>query len=87
MEDERQDRERAQARGGQDGVHPVRPRRVRSEGHGALVGWRMPPLERLAPVRMSAGEKLWMGVLRGYLVLSGGLVLVRIVQLALGGHG
>jgi len=48
--------------------------------------WRMPPLERLAPVRMSAGEKLWMGVLRGYLALAGGLVLFRILQLAISRH-
>jgi Mn2+/Fe2+ NRAMP family transporter len=48
--------------------------------------WRMPPLERLAPAAMSAGEKLWMSVLRGYLVLAGGLVLVRIVELAIRRH-
>jgi NRAMP (natural resistance-associated macrophage protein)-like metal ion transporter len=49
--------------------------------------WRMPPLELLPPVRMSALEKVWMTVLRGYLVVAGGLVLVRIVQLAVTGHG
>jgi Mn2+/Fe2+ NRAMP family transporter len=48
--------------------------------------WRMPPLHLLAPVRMKPGEKLWMGVLRGYLALSGGLVLARIVQLAISRH-
>jgi NRAMP (natural resistance-associated macrophage protein)-like metal ion transporter len=48
--------------------------------------WRMPPLHLLTPVQMSVGEKLWMGVLRGYLVLSGGLVLIRIVQLAISRH-
>ncbi len=49
--------------------------------------WRMPPLDLLPPVRMSGLEKAWMAVLRGYLVLAGGLVLARIVQLALTGRG
>jgi Mn2+/Fe2+ NRAMP family transporter len=45
--------------------------------------WRMPPVGELSPRRMTRAEKAWMLVLRGYLVVSGGLVLVRIVQLAL----
>lgn len=45
--------------------------------------WRMPPLDRLAPSRLGTGERLWMGVLRLYLVIAGGLVLVRILHLAL----
>ena len=48
--------------------------------------WRMPPLHKLAPAQMSASTKLWMVILRGYLLLAGGLMLVRIVMLALG-HG
>ena len=47
--------------------------------------WRMPPLATLAPARMSRAGKLWMAVLRGYLVVAGGLVLVRIIMLAMGG--
>jgi Mn2+/Fe2+ NRAMP family transporter len=49
--------------------------------------WRMPPLAELAPAHMSRLEKVWMTVLRGYLVIAGGLVLFRIAQLALGRHG
>jgi len=49
--------------------------------------WRMPPLETLAPKPMTALNRTWMFVLRGYLLLAAGLVLFRIVQLALGGHG
>jgi len=49
--------------------------------------WRMPPLERLAPPRLGAPQKLWLGVLRGYLAIAVGLVIVRVVQLALSGHG
>ena len=45
--------------------------------------WRMPPLDALAPAIMGRGEKLWLGILRLYLVVAGGLVLFRIVHLAL----
>ena len=48
--------------------------------------WRMPPLDRLEPARLGAGERLWMGVLRLYLVVAGGLVLLRIIHLALAHH-
>jgi hypothetical protein len=47
--------------------------------------WRMPPLGELAPLRMTTLTRAWMAVLRGYLVVAGGLVLVRIVALATGG--
>ncbi|WP_232833996.1 MULTISPECIES: hypothetical protein [unclassified Sphingomonas] len=47
------------------------------------AAWRMPPLERLAPLVLGRGERLWLGTLRLYLVVAGGLVLVRIVHLAL----
>lgn len=45
--------------------------------------WRMPPLDALAPATLRPGEKLWLTVLRLYLVVAGGLVLIRIGQLAL----
>jgi len=48
--------------------------------------WRMPPLDELSPAHITPLTRVWMLVLRGYLVVAGGLVLVRIVQLAtLGG--
>jgi Mn2+/Fe2+ NRAMP family transporter len=47
------------------------------------AGWRMPPLAELPPRRLGAGERLWLVVLRAYLFLAGGLVLARIVSLAL----
>jgi Mn2+/Fe2+ NRAMP family transporter len=47
--------------------------------------WRMAPLEILPPVQMSTLSRIWMIVLRGYLVVAGGLVLVRIFQLATAG--
>ncbi|MGH6677890.1 MAG: divalent metal cation transporter, partial [Bradyrhizobium sp.] len=47
--------------------------------------WRMPPLKTLPPARLSLLSRIWMVVLRGYLVVAGGLVLLRIVQLATAG--
>jgi len=48
--------------------------------------WRMPALGKLQPATMTPLVKLWMAVLRGYLVVAGGLVLFRIVQLSIGRH-
>ncbi len=44
--------------------------------------WRMPPLRTLAPAQMTSGTRLGMIALRGYLLVAGSLILVRIVQLA-----
>ena len=51
------------------------------------ASWRMPPLATLPPAKLSLAAKIWMGVLRLYLVVAGGLVLIRIVSLAIGGGG
>jgi NRAMP (natural resistance-associated macrophage protein)-like metal ion transporter len=48
--------------------------------------WRMPPLDQLPTGRLTGTRRLWMGVLRGYLLIAAGLVLVRIVQLMSAGH-
>lgn len=45
--------------------------------------WRMPPLESLAPAELTLLSKTWMLVLRGYLLIAAGLLLARLVQLAL----
>ncbi len=47
--------------------------------------WRMPPLDQLPPARLSKLSRIWMIVLRGYLVVAAGLVLLRIFQLATAG--
>jgi Mn2+/Fe2+ NRAMP family transporter len=47
--------------------------------------WRMPPLDQLPPARLSLASRIWMIVLRGYLIGAGGLVLFRIFQLATSG--
>ena len=45
----------------------------------------MPPLDRLAPLRMTLLTRTWMVVLRLYLLVAGGLLIVRIIQLAIKG--
>src|SRR5579884_952213 len=45
--------------------------------------WRMPPLALLTRPRLSAGRRLGLTVLRGYLVIAAAMVVVRVVQLAL----
>ncbi|HLH98988.1 MAG TPA: NRAMP family divalent metal transporter [Xanthobacteraceae bacterium] len=44
--------------------------------------WRMPPLAELRPAKLTTLNRIWLIVLRSYLILAAGLVLARIVQLA-----
>ncbi len=46
--------------------------------------WRMPPLALLARPAMSAGRKIGMSALRLYLAVAMVLVIIKIVQLAIG---
>jgi NRAMP (natural resistance-associated macrophage protein)-like metal ion transporter len=46
--------------------------------------WRMPPLAELGRTDLSTGRKLGMGALRGYLAVAMVLVIVKIVEVALG---
>ena len=48
--------------------------------------WLMPPLHRLAPARITPLAKGWMALLRLYLLVAGGMVLVRIIHLAILGQ-
>jgi Mn2+/Fe2+ NRAMP family transporter len=58
-------------------------RRVWRDSFGQMI-WRMPPLDQLPPpAHMTPLTRIWLAVLRGYLVVAGGLVLWRIVELAL----
>jgi Mn2+/Fe2+ NRAMP family transporter len=55
--------------------------------HQALrAGWRMPPLAQLPPRRLGKGERIWLIVLRAYLLVAAGLVVIRIVSLATGAN-
>ena len=47
--------------------------------------WRMPPLAMLAPVRMSVSRRVAMSAMWAYLGAAIALVIVRVVQIALGG--
>jgi Mn2+/Fe2+ NRAMP family transporter len=48
------------------------------------MSWRMPPLALLKPVQWSAGTKLAMLVLRGYLVISVLLLIVKAIRIGQG---
>jgi hypothetical protein len=48
------------------------------------TSWRMPPLALLAAPKLSAGSRVGLTVLRTYLLIAMVLVIVRVVQLALG---
>jgi NRAMP (natural resistance-associated macrophage protein)-like metal ion transporter len=61
---------------GQPALPPVSPRR--------RAVWRMKPLDELPPPALSRGTRLGMVVLRAYLVAACAMVVVRVVQLALG---
>ena len=47
--------------------------------------WRMPSLHELPPVQLTVLNRIWMIVLRTYLVVAAGLVLLRIFRLATAG--
>ena len=47
------------------------------------ASWRMPPLEQLPSAQLTLSNRIWMGVLRGYLVVAVALVVVKVVQSAL----
>jgi natural resistance-associated macrophage protein len=59
-------------------------RRVCTDSYGRMV-WRMPPLDQLPPAQLTPLTRIWLTVLRGYLVIAGGLVFWRILELALSG--
>lgn len=50
----------------------------------ARATWRMPPLDTLPAPNLTLSKRIWMGVLRGYLVIAVALVITKVVQVALG---
>ncbi|MFF3575039.1 NRAMP family divalent metal transporter [Nocardia jiangxiensis] len=60
------------------------PPPVPASEHAEKDHWRMPPLTLLEPVTWSAGTKLGMLALRGYLVVGAILLLVKAIQLGRG---
>jgi Mn2+/Fe2+ NRAMP family transporter len=65
-------------------IYLVVPRAAPAEpvNPSARDTWRMPPLTELAPRPLTMLNKVWLLVLRAYLVIAAGLVLVRILTLA-----
>ena len=49
--------------------------------------WRMPATSELPPAQLSVLNRLWMAVLRGYLVVAAGMLLYKMVQLAIAPAG
>ncbi|MDU0960664.1 MAG: manganese transporter, partial [Bradyrhizobium sp.] len=46
--------------------------------------WRMPPLNRLPALHMTLMTKVWMGVLRGYLLIAVALIGFKVFVAATG---
>ena len=49
------------------------------------VQWRMPPLEQLPPASLTLMSRVWMGVLRAYLLIAAGLLLFKLFHMATDG--
>ncbi|HTD37560.1 MAG TPA: NRAMP family divalent metal transporter [Candidatus Limnocylindrales bacterium] len=60
-------------------LHAARTRHARARRDT----WQMPPLEKLPPAQLTPLNRLWLIVLRGYLIVAVALVVVRVVQIAL----
>ncbi|MGU7770423.1 NRAMP family divalent metal transporter [Burkholderia sp. MR1-5-21] len=43
--------------------------------------WRMPPLNELPPPNLTLSKRVWMGVLRSYLIVAVILFIVKVVQM------
>jgi NRAMP (natural resistance-associated macrophage protein)-like metal ion transporter len=50
---------------------------------GARDMWRMPPLDELPAPNLTLSKRVWMGVLRGYLIIAVALVAVKVVQMTM----
>ena len=63
---------------GRTGQHYLKETREARETRDT---WRMPPLDQLPPPNLTLTKRIWMGVLRGYLIVAVGLVVVKVVQM------
>ena len=57
--------------------------RPAAQQQAAKAGWRMPPLDQLPAPELSLPNRVWMGVLRGYLVVAVGMIAYKILIAAL----
>ena len=58
------------------------PVRLQKPTRSELDHWRMPPLEQLRPLKVTLSTRIWMGVLRGYLVAAALLVICKVILIA-----
>jgi hypothetical protein len=66
-----------------DSARPSVPReRPRVSSHFDRSGWRAPRLETLGPIQLTTARRIWMLVLRAYLVIAVVMVIVRVTQTA-----
>jgi hypothetical protein len=61
-----------------------RPEDVSAATPAVRMSWRMPPLDELPAPSLSLAKRVWMGLLRAYLVGAVVLVAVKVVQIAAG---
>jgi NRAMP (natural resistance-associated macrophage protein)-like metal ion transporter len=54
---------------------------VQTYSKDAQNSWRMPALDELPAPNLTLTKRIWMGVLRGYLLLAVALVVVKVVQM------
>ncbi|WP_125616490.1 NRAMP family divalent metal transporter [Specibacter cremeus] len=64
-------------------LHPAAAR-TRPVDRSGRATWRMPPLALLTAPTMSLTRRVGMGMLRGYLLIAMAMVVIRVVQIALG---
>lgn len=64
---------------GQDKRHDRVANKGAMQGSDA-ANWRMPPLSQLKPLTMSLSNKVWLGVLRVYLVVAVGMVIYKVIE-------
>ena len=67
------------------GIGPSVERPVEPAPRLLRAAWRMPALAELPPRQLTTLNRVWLFVLRAYLIVAGGLVLMRIITLATGG--
>jgi NRAMP (natural resistance-associated macrophage protein)-like metal ion transporter len=67
------------------GIRPAVEAPVEPAWRSLRNTWRTPPLAELPPRQLTTLNRVWLFVLRAYLVVAAGLVLVRIVTLATNG--
>jgi Mn2+/Fe2+ NRAMP family transporter len=67
------------------GIRPAAEAPIEPARRSLRNTWRMPPLVELPPRQLTRLNRVWLVVLRAYLIIAAGLVLVRIVTLATSG--